>query len=83
MKNNKINVKGIEITVVRQNDMDYISLTDMLNAKDGDFNYGEFATIKSQTCLNNYRSGYTKYGAIWNNSKTMARSKPKDKREYS
>lgn len=34
MKNNKINVKGIEITVVRQNDMDYISLTDMLKAKD-------------------------------------------------
>ncbi len=37
MKSNKINVKGIEITVVRQNGMDYISLTDMLKAKDGDF----------------------------------------------
>ena len=37
MKNKTINVKGIEITIVRQNEMDYISLTDMLKAKDGDF----------------------------------------------
>ena len=77
MKNKTINVKGIEITIVRQNEMDYISLTDMLKAKDGDFfisdwlrnrntveflgiwesvynpdfNYGEFAIIKSQAEL--------------------------------
>ena len=32
-----INVKGTEITVIRRDDEDYISLTDMLKAKDGDF----------------------------------------------
>ncbi len=32
-----INVKGTEITIMRQNDTDFISLTDMLKAKDGDF----------------------------------------------
>ena len=30
-------VKGTEITVIKQNKLDYISLTDMLKAKDGDF----------------------------------------------
>ena len=74
-------VKGIEITIIKQNNKDYISLTDMLKAKDGDFfisdwlrnrntveflgiwesvyntrfNYGEFAIIKSQAGLNNYK----------------------------
>jgi hypothetical protein len=33
----KINVRGTEITVIRRQDEDYISLTDMLEAKDGDF----------------------------------------------
>lgn len=33
----KITVKGIEITIINQNNKDYISLTDMLKAKDGDF----------------------------------------------
>jgi len=73
-KNKSIIVKGVEITIIKQYDNDYISLTDMLKAKDGDFfisdwlrnrntveflgiwesvynpdfNYGEFATIKSQ-----------------------------------
>ncbi len=81
MKNKTITVKGIEITIIKQNDTDYISLTDMLKAKDGDFfiadwlrnrntveflgiwesvynpcfNYGEFAIIKSQAGLNNYK----------------------------
>lgn len=32
-----INVRGTEITVIRREDEDYISLTDMLKAKDGDF----------------------------------------------
>ncbi len=80
-KNTKINVEGKEITIVRENERDYISLTDMLKAKDGDFfisdwlrnrntveylgiwesvynpdfNYGEFATIKSQAGLNSYK----------------------------
>jgi hypothetical protein len=37
MKNKTITVKGIEITIIKQNNTDYISLTDMLKAKDGDF----------------------------------------------
>ena len=37
MKNGKIEVQGREISVVTENDGDYISLTDMLKAKDGEF----------------------------------------------
>jgi hypothetical protein len=33
----KIEVKGTEISVIAINNEDYISLTDMLKAKDGDF----------------------------------------------
>ena len=70
----KIHVQGVDIAIVSKNTQDYISLTDMLRAKDGDFfisdwlrnrntleflgiwegihnqnfNYGEFAIIKSQ-----------------------------------
>ena len=33
----KINVKGTEIAIVQFEDEDYVSLTDMLKAKDGDF----------------------------------------------
>ena len=80
-KKSTIEVMGTTITVLAQHDEDYISLTDMLKAKDGDFfiadwlrnrntvellgiwervhnpgfNYGEFATIKSQAGLNSYR----------------------------
>lgn len=35
--NGKIIVNGAEITVTTIDDKDYISLTDMLKAKDGDF----------------------------------------------
>lgn len=71
---NKIEVEGKIITIVDHNSEDYISLTDMIKAKDGsffisdwlrnantldyisawesmynpDFNYGEFATIRSR-----------------------------------
>ena len=81
VKNKTINVKGTEITIISQKGIDYISLTDMLRAKDGDFfisdwlrnrntveflgiwervynpnfNYGEFAIIKSKAGLNNYK----------------------------
>lgn len=77
----KIDVKGTQVAVYSENDMDFISLTDMLRAKDGDFfisdwlrnrntveflgiweqvhnpafNYGEFATIRSQAGLNSYK----------------------------
>lgn len=80
-RNKTINVKGTEITVIKRGNADYISLTDMLKAKDGDFfisdwlrnrntveflgiweriynsnfNYGEFAIIKSKAGLNNYK----------------------------
>jgi hypothetical protein len=36
-KGAKIEVKGTSIAVYSENDMDFISLTDMLRAKDGDF----------------------------------------------
>jgi len=37
IKNKIIVVKGIEITISKQGTEDFISLTDMLKAKDGDF----------------------------------------------
>jgi hypothetical protein len=80
-KKDKIIVQGTEIIVIFDKENDYISLTDMLKAKDGDFfisdwlrnrntveflgiwesiynpnfNYGEFAIIRSQAGLNNYK----------------------------
>jgi len=77
----KIEVQGTEIRILTHEQEDYISLTDMLKAKDGDFfisdwlrnrntveflgiweriynpafNYGEFAIIRSQAGLNNYK----------------------------
>jgi len=80
-KKKKITVLGQEITIVTQNDFQYISITDMIKSKDGDFfisdwlrnrntiefigiwesiynpnfNYGEFAIIKSKVGLNNYK----------------------------
>ena len=79
-KSNKVNVQGTEITILNENSGEFISLTDMLKAKDGDFfisdwlrnrntveflgvcetvnipnfNYGEFATIRSHVGLNSY-----------------------------
>lgn len=76
-----IQVQGRSIAVVTIAEGDYISLTDMLKAKDGEFfisdwlrnrntieflgiwervhnpsfNYGEFATIRSQAGLNSYK----------------------------
>ena len=77
----KITVTGTKISIITKGNQDYISLTDMLEAKDGDFfisdwlrnrntveflgiwerinnpdfNYGEFAIIKSQVGLNSYK----------------------------
>lgn len=77
----KIMVLDTAVAVTTFQDMDYISLTDMLRAKDGDFfisdwlrnrntieflgiweqihnpnfNYGEFAAIRSQAGLNSYK----------------------------
>ncbi len=36
-KSKTINVKGTEITIIRKEPTEFISLTDMLKAKDGDF----------------------------------------------
>ena len=81
IKNTTIEVHGTSVAILSGEDGDYISLTDMLQAKDGEFfisdwlrnrntveflgiwesvfnpgfNYGEFATIKSQTGLNSYK----------------------------
>jgi len=80
-KMKKITVQGNKITILKKGQDDFVSLTDMLKAKDGDFfisdwlrnrntveflgiwesvnnpdfNYGEFAIIKSQAGLNNYK----------------------------
>lgn len=77
----RIRVQDTEISIITIHNDDYISLTDMLKAKDGDFfisdwlrnrntieflgiwesiynpnfNYGEFATIKSQAGLHSYK----------------------------
>ena len=76
-----LDVQGTEIAIIQENNRDFISLTDMLKAKDGDFfiadwlrnrntveflgiwervhnpnfNYGEFAIIKSEVGLNSYK----------------------------
>ncbi len=80
-KKNKLDVQGTAITLLNEENGEYVSLTDMLRAKDGDFfisdwlrnrntveflgvwesvnnpnfNYGEFAIIKSQAGLNSYK----------------------------
>ena len=79
--NRSFEVQGAEVSVLSLDDKDYISLTDMLKAKDGDFfisdwlrnrntveflgiweqihnpnfNYGEFAIIRSSAGLNSYK----------------------------
>jgi hypothetical protein len=80
-KKSIIEVHGTAVSILSGKDGDYISLTDMLQAKDGEFfisdwlrnrntveflgiwesvfnpgfNYGEFATIRSQAGLNSYK----------------------------
>ena len=80
-KTSTLDIQGTSVAVVTSPQGDYISLTDMLRAKDGDFfiadwlrnrntveflgiwesiynpafNYGEFATIRSQAGLNSYK----------------------------
>ena len=52
----KIFVQNTQITVIKQNEDDYISLTDMLKAKDGEFFFSNWlhrpasSTQKRQTC---------------------------------
>ncbi|HHF5565457.1 TPA: KilA-N domain-containing protein [Haemophilus influenzae] len=89
---NVIIVKDAEIRVMEQNGEDYINLTDMLKAKDGEFfisdwlrnrntleyigiweelnnpnfNYGEFALIKSQSGLNRFKISVKEFVAQTN-----------------
>ncbi len=94
-KNQKIEVMWSEIGVLKIKDEDYISITDMIKSKDGDFfisdwlrnrntveflgiweeiynpnfNYGEYAIIKSKAWLNNYKISVKEWSektnAIW------------------
>lgn len=87
-----ISVIETDIRIISVNDEDYISLTDMLKAKDGDFfisdwlrnrntveflgiwervynpdfNYGEYATIRSQAGLNSYKISVKEWAAKTN-----------------
>ncbi len=80
-KKTTIDIQGTEVAILSNEAGDYLSLTDMIRAKDGEFfisdwlrnrntieflgiwesvfnpgfNYGEFATIKSQAGLNSYK----------------------------
>ena len=89
---NKLNVQGTEITILKVNTEDYICLTDMLKAKDGEFfitdwlrnrntleyiglwekfnnsnfNYGEFATIRNNAGLNNFKISVKKRSSLSN-----------------
>lgn len=67
----KIDVKGTSITVYSEGDKDFISLTDMLKAKDGDFfisdwlrnrNTVEFLGIREQ--VHNPGFNYGGFAAI-------------------
>ena len=78
----KIDVQGTEITIVSVENQDYISLTDMLRAKEGNFfisdwlrnrNTMEFLGISEK--LNNSNFNYGEFAAIRN--KTIAISQMK------
>ena len=96
-KNRIISVQGESITII---DDDYLSLTDMLKAKDGDFfisdwlrnrntveylgiwerihnpdfNYGEFATIRSKAGLHSYKISVKEWVAKTNAIGIMAKA---------
>ena len=104
MANKKIKVQGVEIAIMPEGEYDYISLTDMLKAKDGeffisdwlrnrntveflgiwekinnpDFNYGEFAIIKSQAGLNSYKISVKEWVNKTNAIGLMAKQKQGD-----
>ena len=89
---NEIIVKDTKISVLQINEQDYICITDMLKAKDGDFfitdwlrnrntleylgiwesiynpnfNYGEFAAIRSKSGLNSFKISVKEFVARTN-----------------
>ncbi len=95
-----IEVKDTDVRILSIDAQDYISLTDMLKAKDGDFfisdwlrnrntveflgiwesvhnpnfNYGEFAIIKSQAGLNSYKLSVKEWVAKTNAIGLMAKA---------
>ena len=99
-KTQKISVIDTEVTIISANDEDYISLTDMLKAKDGDFfisdwlrnrntveflgiwervhnpnfNYGEYAAIRSQAGLNSYKISVKEWAKKTNAIGLMAKA---------
>ena len=58
-KSKKIQVKGIEITVIQDDNKDFISLTDMLRAKDGDFFISDCLGIGTQSSFWEYGNRFT------------------------
>lgn len=99
-KTRELDIKGTIVRVVKVNDEDYICLTDMLKAKDGEFfitdwlrnrntlefigiwervynpafNYGEFATIRSQAGLNSFKIGVQEFTARTNAMSLISRA---------
>jgi hypothetical protein len=98
--NGKIVVSGSEISIVVIHKEDYISLTDMIRSKEGeffiidwlrnrntleflgiweqihnpDFNYGEFATIKSMSGLNSFKISVKEWAEKTNAKGIFARA---------
>ena len=99
-KQKTIHVQNQPIRIVQERDEEYISLTDMLKAKDGDFfisdwlrnrntveflgiwervhnpdfNYGEYAIIRSQAGLNSYKISVKEWLAKTNAIGLMAKA---------
>lgn len=71
-KNKKITVDGREITILRDNEKEFISLTDMLQAKDGEFfsdwlrNRNTIEYLGEWEKLYNPNFNYTDFGTIRN-----------------
>ena len=54
----KITVKDTEINVVKVNDEDYICLTDMLRAKDGDFFITDWLRNRNTLLSSTYKCNF-------------------------
>ena len=70
-KTTTITVQGIDISITKNNEEDYISLTDMVKAKDGDFfisdwlrNRNTLEYIGAWECINNHNFNYGEFAII-------------------
>ena len=75
MAKKTITVQGTEITILQENNNDFISLTDMLKGKDGDFHVADWLRnrntleyIKVWEELNNPNFNYGEFAIIENQS---------------